>query len=277
MHVIVTGASSGNGLAAALALARNGIPTFAGVRNEHDADAIRNYGITALEPLNVDIGSDDSVARAAVVVAKASPDGLLGLVNNAGIGLAAPIECVALADLRAILETNVIGQVRATQAFLPLLRRARGRIVNVTSVGAYVALPYIAPLNASKFAFRAINDALRQELASSGVRVVDIAPASINTPSGGKMRASIDRTITAFSPEQRTLYAASFRTAIEHGLDEEDHGSPPEVVGDAVVRAITDRRPRSTYFVGRNVTMLRLLSYVPSVLRDRLVRAALGL
>jgi NAD(P)-dependent dehydrogenase (short-subunit alcohol dehydrogenase family) len=276
--VVVTGASSGNGLATALALARSGLTTFAGVRSETQAQAIRAHGIATLEPLTLDITSDESVNAAAQTIEQRFPAGLFGLVNNAGVGLAAPIETVDLAQLREIFDINVVGQVRVAQAFLPQLRRAQGRLVNITSIGAYVTVPFIGPLAASKFAFRSINDALRMELAASGIRVVAVAPASIKTEAVDKMRATIDTTIDSLNPDQRKRYAQTFRSAIERGLEEEDQGSPPDVVAGAVLDALTVRRPRETYYVGRKATLLRMLpQLLPTRLLDRVLLSALGI
>jgi NAD(P)-dependent dehydrogenase (short-subunit alcohol dehydrogenase family) len=175
--VLVTGASSGIGEATASHLASLGFRVFAGVRKDEDAERLRER----VTPVKLDVVDEESIATARREVEEAAPDGLAGLVNNAGVSVSGPVEFIPLEELRRQLEVNVIGQVAVTQAFLPAIRRARGRIVNVSSVGGRVALPLMSPYNASKFALEAVSDSLRREVRQFGVHVAVVEPGAIRT------------------------------------------------------------------------------------------------
>jgi NAD(P)-dependent dehydrogenase (short-subunit alcohol dehydrogenase family) len=141
--VVVTGAASGLGRACALALDTAGYRVFATVRQEKAAESLRQAASAHLAPVMMDVTDEGAVAAAAAAVAEAiGGTGLAGLVNNAGGGVPGPIELIAPDDLRRQFEINVFGQVRVTQAFLPLLRQARGRIIHIGSVGGQITIPF---------------------------------------------------------------------------------------------------------------------------------------
>ena len=188
-HVVVTGASSGIGRATALRLVGAGDHVFAGVREPADGEALRRAAVRGrLTPLLLDVTDAGQIAAAAATVdGHAGNAGLDGLVDNAGIGTAWPLELVPLDLFRRQLEVNLVGQLAVTQAFLPLLRRARGRLIVIGSIGDRITMPFAGPLTASKHAVASVADALRQELAPWGIRVVLIEPASIRTGAVGKL------------------------------------------------------------------------------------------
>src|SRR4051812_8318435 len=211
--VLVTGASSGMGKACALRLSQGGFTVFAAVRKERDAQELRALG---LRPVVLDVTKQQTISDAVrSIEAIVGSAGLAGLVNNAGIAVTGPVELLPLAELRRQFEVNVFGQVAVTQAFLPLLRAARGRIVNVGSVGAKFALPFAAALNSSKAAFESISDSLRMELRPSGIRVVLVSPGSIRTAAESKLVADSEAAIRSFAPEGRARYAASYRAFVK--------------------------------------------------------------
>lgn len=183
--VLITGASSGLGEACALHMSRVGFHTLAGVRRPEDGERLRAAAAGRLTPVIVDVTDEKSV-RAAVdeVTGLLGGAGLWGLVNNAGIAVTAPLECVPMEQMRRQLDINVIGQVQMVQGFLPLLRAGTGRIVNVSSGLGNVALPYLGAYAASQFAKEALSDALRRELAPQRIPVVVIQPGAVLTPSG---------------------------------------------------------------------------------------------
>ena len=165
MAVVVTGASTGIGAACALDCAGRGMTVFAGVRDPGAGEALAAKGGPLLIPIILDVTDEPSIARSVETVQRVIGDGGLGgLVNNAGIAIGSPLEVIALSQLRKQLEVNVIGQIAVTQAFLPLLRRARGRIVNMGSIAGRGTIPLLGPYSASKFALEALTDALRMEL-----------------------------------------------------------------------------------------------------------------
>jgi NAD(P)-dependent dehydrogenase (short-subunit alcohol dehydrogenase family) len=171
--VVITGASTGIGAACAVHLDRLGFVVFAGVRKIEDGEALqRQGGANRLIPLILDVTDDGSIQQSrAIVAAHVGTNGLFGLINNAGIAVVGPLEAVPIPDLRRQLEINLIGQVAVTQTFLPLIRTARGRIVNMGSIAGRAAMPLMGPYSASKFALEAITDALRLEVQQWGIEV----------------------------------------------------------------------------------------------------------
>ena len=175
--VLITGTSSGIGEATALRLDRAGMRVFAGVRNPADGEALTAKASDRLHPVQIDITDDASVAAAAEEIADVvGDDGLWGLVNNAGAGYPGPMETISIEDLRAQLEVNLVGHVRVTQALLPLLRAANGRLVFVGSVGGRIAFPFAGPYHMTKFAMEALADVWRQELHPDSIEVSLIEP-----------------------------------------------------------------------------------------------------
>src|SRR5262249_23161727 len=153
--LLISGASTGIGRACTEHLDELGFSVFAGVRKQSDADSLRRAGSGRTQPLMLDVTDSESIVSAMRTVDEASPPGLAGLVNNAGVPAGGPLEFVPIEEWRLALEVNLIGQVALTQAALPALRKARGRIVNMTSIGGRLASPFLGPYNASKFALEA--------------------------------------------------------------------------------------------------------------------------
>src|SRR3954453_4798422 len=178
--VLVTGASTGIGEATALRLQKAGFRVFAGVRKPEDGDRLRAAGVTVIQPLDVTKQEDtDPALRPVEQELNCSP--LRGIVNNAGIGIGGPLEALDLDDFRRTIEVNTTSQLAVTKAFLPLLRKSTGRIVNMSSIGGRVAQPFAGPYIASKFALEAVTDVLRVELLEWGVDVIAIEPGTIST------------------------------------------------------------------------------------------------
>jgi NAD(P)-dependent dehydrogenase (short-subunit alcohol dehydrogenase family) len=252
---LITGASTGIGRATALRLAAGGWTVLAGVRDPAagerlvaDAAAIPLQGHAAAPgsaatgssggsviPLEFDVTDSAQLAAARERVEQeaarpgaSSRGGLDALVNNAGIGVGGPLELVSAEDLRRQFEVNVFAQVAVTQAMLPALRRAGGRIVFVSSIGGRVAMAFTAPYAASKHAIEALGDALRVELRSSGVKVALVEPGSVATPIWEKGRAEAERVV--IPPELQDAYGrvpAAMGKVLE---DAARRGVPPEQV-----------------------------------------------
>jgi NAD(P)-dependent dehydrogenase (short-subunit alcohol dehydrogenase family) len=271
-RVIVTGASSGIGEATALHLRSLGFEVLPGVRRDEDAERLREDGF---EPLLLDVTDAESIARCRGEVGEVE---LSGLVNNAGVAVAGPLEFVPIEELRTQLEINVIGQVAVTQAFLPALRRGRGRIVNISSIGGRVALPMAGPYAASKFALEAISDSLRREVGRHGVDVIVIEPGGIKTPIWEKGGAKADELQAQMPADADRLYGDLVRAVrAESDKIATDRGLPPSAVAEVVGEALTARRPRTRYLVGRDAKLRAALSRVtPDRLLDRLIARALS-
>lgn len=274
--VVVTGASSGIGEACARRLAAIGFEVFAGVRRPEDGERLRRE-VPGVTPLQLDVTDADSIAAAASAVERATAGrGLAGLVNNAGIAVPAPLEHQPLDDFRHQLEVNLVGQVAVTQAFIPLLRIARGRIVNMSSIGGKVAVPLLGAYAASKFALEGLSDTLRRELRPWGIQVAVIEPGTIATPIWDKGVASGDALRAQMSVEAERDYGpliATVRTASEQGASS---GLPPDVVAKDVAHALTAGKPRTRYLVGREAKSRALIArLVPDRVMDALVARAL--
>lgn len=245
---------------------------FAACRRDADGEELqRAAGTDRLVPVILDVTQAGQIARAVQKIDEATGGGGLdGLVNNAGIGLSAPVEVSAPEDLRHIFDVNLFGQLAVIRAFLPLLRRAQGRIVNVGSVGAKMAIPFGGALCASKAAFEIFSDSLRLELHSQGILVSVIQPGAVKTPAVEKTLGGVERTMEKWPEEMRRRYGAPFRTFTERATARETRGSDPEVVARAIHHALTSDRPRIRYRAGRDSTLLATL---PRLLPDRLLDA----
>jgi len=274
---LISGASTGIGRATAVRLARSGWTVLAGVRDQQAgesllAEAGAGGGVTSV---TLDVTDAAQIAAVAERVAEVAPGGLDALVNNAGIGVGGPLELVALDEWRRQFEVNVFGHVAMTQAALPALRRAGGRVLLVSSVGGRVTTPFLAPYCASKYAVEAIGDALRVELRSSGIQVALIEPGSIATPIWDKSRTDVER--VAIPPELQQQYGnvpAAMHKALE---DTARRGIPPERVASTIERALGARRMRSRYLVGRDAqAMVLARTVLPGRAFDQVVRRVLG-
>jgi NAD(P)-dependent dehydrogenase (short-subunit alcohol dehydrogenase family) len=270
---VVTGSSSGIGRASALALAREGFRVFAGVRRPEDGEALLAAAAGGeLEPLDLDVGDGDSIATAAERVREATGGRLDGLVNNAGVVVPGPVEGVDLDELRRQLEINVVARVAVTQALLPMIRAARGRIVFMSSIGGRMSLPHLSPYSASKHAIEAIGDSLRQEMRGLGVQVAIIEPGSVATPFWDKGQAAAPKARAAMGPELERLYSDDLDAAQAGAERTAARGIPPERVADAVVDALTAARPKTRYLVGTDAKIqAQLRKVLPDRVLDRLI------
>jgi NAD(P)-dependent dehydrogenase (short-subunit alcohol dehydrogenase family) len=250
----------------------------AGVRRPADGDAlVRAAPGGALTPLLLDVTDAGQIAEAVATVGEHTGARLDGLVDNAGVGLAAPTELVPLDTFRRLLEVNLTGQLAVTQAFLPLLRRAQGRIVVIGTIGVRFGPPFAGPLDATKAALTALADALRQELAPWGVRVVLVEPASIASAAPDKVLRDAGTVMAAAPPAGRALYQDAFDRMLEVMIRRERDGSPPEVAAGTVLRALTAPRPRAVLRTGRNARRLGVISRLPTPVADAVRRRIFGL
>jgi NAD(P)-dependent dehydrogenase (short-subunit alcohol dehydrogenase family) len=278
-HVLVTGASTGIGRATALDLAARGQHVYAGVRRPTDGAALEKAAAEAaspgeLTPLLLDVTDPAQIAAAVdTVTGHVGPAGLTGLVNNAGIGVFAPLELTGVETFRRILEINVTGQLALTQAFLPLLRRDQGRIVMIGSIGARFTPPFVGSLAATKSALAAMTEALRQELAPWNIRVVLVEPASIHSEAVGKLDHDTRQLMDQASPEGRALYEDAFGRLVAGFSALHEKGSPPSVVARTVAHALTASRPRARYLTGKNgYRMAFMAAVLPTRAQDALRR-----
>jgi NAD(P)-dependent dehydrogenase (short-subunit alcohol dehydrogenase family) len=274
--VLVTGASSGIGRATVRRLDGAGWKVFAGVRKEEDAAAISAEGSERLEPLILDVLDPDAIAAAAERLA-AEPGGLDGLVDNAGAAVAGPLEALPIEDFRRQVELNLTAQLAVTQAMLPAIRTARGRVVLISSMGGRVALPMTGAYHAAKFGLEGLGDSLRQELAPWGIKVVLVEPGSIDTPIWSRGEEDAERIFAGASPRLRELYEAMVERYRQVVRDTAERGVPPEKVAARIEHALVARRPWARYLVGIDAqVMTRLKPLLPTPVFDRLVARAMA-
>jgi len=277
--VLITGASTGIGLECAFALVEREFHVFAGVRKEADAQRLRERATERLTPVMIDV-TDATSIRAALneITRSVGEAGLAGLVNNAGIGVVGPIEFVPIERFREQFEVNLIGQVAVTQAFLPLLRAAKGRIINMGSIAGRVAAPYIGPYAMTKHALEALTDALRLELRHMGISVSIIQPDYVRTPIWDKSLTAFDRIIEDMPPEGRELYEADLVTMRDTTDRYAKRGMPVQRVVRAVLHAMCARRPKTRYPVGFRTAPASWASFnLPDRMFDRGLRRTLRL
>jgi NAD(P)-dependent dehydrogenase (short-subunit alcohol dehydrogenase family) len=281
--VLVTGASKGIGEACTVRLAQDGFRVYAGVRREEDGLSLIRQAGDAAAPILLDVTNPAQIREAVARIAEETGGrGLQALVNNAGVAIAGPLEFLPIDELRRQLEINVVGQIAVTQACLPLLRRARasgkgdhraGRLVFMSSVAGRSALPLTGAYAASKFALEGAADALRVELEPFGLTVSIVEPGVIATPIWETSRQVAERNIERMPPELEEYYG-SVLSAMRSRVGR-TRGLPPERVAAVVAHALTSRRPRIRYIVGRDARMrIMLEALLPGRIRDWLVAAA---
>ncbi len=274
--IVITGCSSGFGRITALRLVKEGWHVFATVRKEvNQADLVAEVEDgykDNLTPILCDITNTQQVAALAQRVAEATPR-LDALLNNAGTAFAAPLELMPLDDLRAQLEVNVIGHVGVIQALLPLLKAARGTIINVSSVGGRVSIPVGGAYSASKFALEALSDALRLELAPFGVRVVVIEPSSSPTDI---WKVSMKRALDQLQQHREGPYARLLARFEKIARVSASRGFPPTLFADTIERILSSKNPRTRYVVPPAAAIeVGLRRFLPDALFDRILRATL--
>ncbi|PRX10904.1 UNVERIFIED_ORG: short-subunit dehydrogenase [Martelella mediterranea] len=271
--IVVTGASSGIGAATAQEMARRGYHVLAGVRREQDARDIQGPNI---EPVLIDITHPDDIAALAQRIDTDPPGrALRAVVNNAGIGTNAPVEVFDLDAWRKLFEVNYFGHIAVTQKLLPALLRSKGRVINISSVGGRIAMATYGPYAGAKFALEALSDSLRRELAPSGVDVVVIEPGAVQTKISGRAIAVANNVAAAMTPEQTERYGALIHAVTAQAAAADKTGAKASVAANVVVRAITSRRPRTRYGVGREAALLGLMSLLPDKVIDWLLTAVL--
>ncbi len=277
--VVITGASTGIGAACALHLDRMGFVVFAGVRKSEDGVALQKAGSDRLIPLEIDVTDLSTIQKSHALVLEATRDrGLFGLINNAGIAVVGPLEAVPISDLRQQLEVNVVGQVAVTQVFLPLLRHAQGRIINMGSISGLSTMPLMGPYSASKFALEAITDALRLEVQQWGIHVTIVEPGAIATPIWNKSAIEAAEREAAIETELRTLYKPVVAAVRKVVGEASKRSISSDAVAKVVEDALTAPTPKTRYLVGTDAKLRALMvRLLPDRISDRLLTRILKL
>jgi len=243
--VVVTGASTGIGKDAALWLDKHGYHVFAGVRKQTDADNLKREASQRFHPIILDVTSHDDIVAALSQVTsflESSKLPLVGLVNNAGVGVGSPVESINMKLAHWVYDVNVFGLLDITKEFIPLLRTHQGRIVNVGSVAGLVAGPFTSIYAGTKFAVEAISDSLRRELGPQGVSVSLLEPAYVKTP-------ILDKSLEYETPSEEIIERYNLKAKVEKSKKLFAWASPTTVTTDAIFNALTDASPKTRYVV----------------------------
>lgn len=266
---VVTGASTGIGEACAIGLYDRGHIVYAGVRNDEAAARIKNDRSDRMRPLQIDVTNQDDIARAADTVKESLAEATFGgIVNNAGISVAAPLEFIPIDRFQYQMEVNVTGQVAVTQAFLPMLREYRGRIVFIGSTSGFISTPLQGAYCASKHAIEAIADTFRLELKPWGIEVACIQPGMIKTPIWNKSSKAANDWLDQAPEDVMKLYGPTIDAISAYAAKAPEISAPVEVVVRDVVHALTAPRPRTRYLNGEGARPQRIISRLPDRLRD---------
>jgi NAD(P)-dependent dehydrogenase (short-subunit alcohol dehydrogenase family) len=273
--VLVTGASTGIGYEAAMHLASSGYTVFAGTRKEADRQRLE-AAHPAIHPIVLDVTVPADVARAVETIA-ASALPLRGVINNAGVAVAGPLEFLPLEEIRRQFEINVFGPMAIAQASLPLLRTSNGRLIFVGSIAGRLSAPFVGPYSSSKAALASLVDALRQELASSGIHVSLLEFASVKTPIWKKGREGKDRLLGMMPAAATERYGRLVDAIVKQTEREEREGMDPRLIAMTMLQALRAERPRERYLIGTKAKIQAVVAMLPPATRDRLVKSAMRL
>jgi len=267
--IVITGTSTGIGRACALCLDKIGLTVYAGVRNLADGNSLKKEASDRLHPILLDVTDIKSIETAVNTITKETGGKLHGLVNNAGIGRGGALEVTPIEEIKKVMDVNVIGLMAVTKAFIPMLRKAKGRIINIGSTANYLAVPGSSAYSASKFAVRAITDVLRLELKHFGISVILISPGAIETSiwaKGLEYRKNLHKTI---KPEIAELY--TMLKKFGDRIYKEIEKIPAIDVAKEVMKALTSKKPKRYYIVGKDAKGAAMAAKLPTWFLDWLI------
>ena len=267
--VLITGASTGIGKACAFHLDQLGFTVFAGVRKHEDRDIISNTGSDRLKPIILDVTNEETILNAIKIISSETDNTLFGLVNNAGIGISGVLEATPVEEFRKLLEVNVLGLHEVTKSFLPMLRQNKGRIVNVGSGSSFLAGPGTSSYAASKYAVRAITDSLRLELKHLGMHVSLVAPGAVQSAIWEKSKKYKEKLRKNAPEELKNIYELFVKAGDK--IVDQIHPIPAIEVAKAVEHALTAKKPKMVYLVGKDAKMAYRFSKYSKNLTDWLM------
>lgn len=276
--VLVTGASSGIGLATALHLAAHGFHVLATVRREADAERLRGFHLSDLEPVcPLDLTDPSQIAAASAAVkeslAHKGRDRLYAVINNAGGGFIAPVELMDVERFRAEMEARVLGPVTLLQNLLPLVRRARGGRILWISTPALVAIPYVASIHACEFAMNCVAQNLHLELSPWKIPNILIGCGGIQTAAPARTKVELETALKDWPREKGDLYAKSLQKVQAEFERFDNRRTEPEQVARVVQAALMAEKPKRKYLVGRQAGMLNFIHmFFPQSVMDGIFR-----
>jgi NAD(P)-dependent dehydrogenase (short-subunit alcohol dehydrogenase family) len=275
---LVTGAASGIGKAAASALAAQGQLVFAGALNEAEMQAIAGLGVETLIPVPLDIGDISSIEAAMAQIGQRLGEGqpLDALVNVAGVNMNAPLHVLSVAEIRQMVNVNLLGTILLTRAALPLLRRGPGRVLLVGSATAFLPPPAISVYAATKCAISGLGDSLRMELGMAGMAVSVVEPGVVRTPMTATAPAVLDRMLARMDAADLSRYEKLMRKIVAMSISPKA-GVTPEAVAAVIAECLAAPKPRARYRVGMDSKAAALLRHLPDGARDFIQRKTFGL
>jgi NAD(P)-dependent dehydrogenase (short-subunit alcohol dehydrogenase family) len=267
--ILVTGSSTGIGKACALHLDKLGFKVYAGVRKQADGDNLKKEASENLNPIILDVTDAESIEAALSIIEKETGGEVYALVNNAGIGISGVLEVTPVTEIRKLMEVNVIGLMAVTQSFIPMLRKSKGRIINIGSSSSLLAFPGGSVYCASKFAVRAITDSLRLELKHFGISTIMVAPGAIESEIWEKRKEYKIELRKRVKPEIAEHYKslARFGDNIEQVIKK----IPASEVAKAVTDALTSAKPKYYYYVGSDAKGAAFFAKLPKRLTDWMI------
>jgi short-subunit dehydrogenase len=271
--VIITGASSGIGKACAYYLDQKGYKIFAGVRTPLAAEKLKVESSGKLEPIILDITQEAHILQAVQYIKSRLGDTgkLMALINNAGVILSGPLEFFPVEKLREQLEINTIGPISVTQAFMPLIRKAKGRIINIGSASGLFAPPFLGPYAASKFAMEAWTDALRRELRPEKIFVSLIESGAVETPIWEKSEKTADLLESSLPDQGKAFYGKALSTGRKQMVFLRRQASSPQSIAKVVNRILLSTKPKPRYLVGKDARVQAFMSrWIPARMIDKI-------
>nr|XP_042119332.1 retinol dehydrogenase 7-like isoform X5 [Peromyscus maniculatus bairdii] len=275
-HVFITGCDSGFGNLLARQLDRRGMRVLAACLTENGAEELRSKTSDRLETVILDVTKTESIVAATQwVKERVGNRGLWGLVNNAGIAVFAFNEWLNKEDFAKVLDVNLLGMIDVTLNMLPLVRKARGRVVNVSSAMGRVSL-FGGGYSISKYGVEAFSDSLRRELSYFGVKVAIIEPGGFKTAlsSNDRVSPALKMIFDQASSEVKEIYGENFLSSYLPTVNSlmETCSADLTLVTDCMEHALTSCHPRTRYSAGWDAKLVYLpLSYLPTFLSDAIV------
>lgn len=267
--VLITGTSTGIGRACALQLDKLGFTVYAGVRRSEDAKALKKKASERLKPIIMDVTDESSITNAVAQIKSETGGRIDGLINNVGVGIGGALEVTPLDEIQKLMNINVIGLLAVTKAFIPMLRESKGRIINIGSTSGYLAFPGASVYSASKFAVRAITDALRLELHHFGIKVILLSPGAIESAIWDKGATYREGLQAKADPKIAPLYSTLRRFG--DSLYTDMKRIPALEVANVAAEALTNKHPKRYYIVGKDAKGAKKATYLPTSILDRII------
>jgi NAD(P)-dependent dehydrogenase (short-subunit alcohol dehydrogenase family) len=267
--ILITGTSTGVGKACALYLDKVGFKIYAGVRKQTDAADLRKEASDNLKTVILDVTDPVSIHNAANYIGKETGGHICGLINNAGIGRGGALEITPVEEIRKLFDVNVLGLLAVTQAFIPMLRNGRGRIVNIGSTSSFLAIPGASVYSASKFAVRALTDSLRVELKPFGLFVILVAPGAVESAIWEKGKKYKEELRKSIKPDVADLYAPLKKFGDR--LNEKITKIPAVEVAKVVAGIFSTKRPKAYYLVGNDAKGAAMAARLPKGILDWII------